>query len=403
MTRNRTTSLVKSSFAKIKKDGDIYRIINKVTGKQFAVDANAIEVINSFNTPKVLEDANFSEGVLNSIRYLVNNGVLVSAGNKIAALNHRQLTAHTLFGVKEYRENQEDKNVVFTGVPFGAGNPVSSETKKFPDFFRLFMEKKLSLTPGRTINPQILNSGIPMDRLNKLIQQGALSDAGNIFVHGFETRKAVYSKITKLFNEIVSKDHIPFTIGGDHSISYPIIKSIAAHHDNFNVLHFDAHTDVYGSSFDEILDLNDLHHHGNFVSKCLELPQLNHYYQFGIRGLSNAYTQTSPANLTSIWSNEVKEINTGIRQIALPENEKYYITFDIDVLDPLIAPGTGTPEPNGLFFDDIIHLFKRLDLANKNIIGIDFVEVNPSRDQNNSTTLIAAQIMLNLLNFINID
>jgi agmatinase len=277
---------------------------------------------------------------------------------------------------------------------------VSRDTYKFPDYLRAFLDRKLKFSRTRKINPKILGCDVSMKKLDALIQNNALSDAGNVYVHGFETRRDIYQKISAIANEILERGHIPFTIGGDHSISYPLIRSVALNHESFNVIHFDAHTDVYSSSFDEILELNGLHHHGNFVSHCVQLPQLKKYYQFGIRGFSNAFTENIPDKVKSYWTQDVKAIIAGEKSIRLPKNEKYYLTFDIDVLDPLIAPGTGTPEPNGLWFDDIINLFKKLNLNNKNIIGIDFVEVNPTRDNNNVTTLIATQIILNLLNCI---
>jgi agmatinase len=400
MTKNRITALQKSSFVKIQKEGKVYRIIHNVSGKQFVVDKKAIDVINLFEKPTTLEECNFDQLVENSIIYLVNNGVLVPTTNKKAALNRRQLVAQKLFGVKEYKPNQKDKNVVFLGVPFGGGNPVSRDTYKFPDYLRAFLDRKLKFSRTRKINPKILGCDVSMKKLDALIQNNALSDAGNVYVHGFETRRDIYQKISAIANEILERGHIPFTIGGDHSISYPLIRSVALNHESFNVIHFDAHTDVYSSSFDEILELNGLHHHGNFVSHCVQLPQLKKYYQFGIRGFSNAFTENIPDKVKSYWTQDVKAIIAGEKSIRLPKNEKYYLTFDIDVLDPLIAPGTGTPEPNGLWFDDIINLFKKLNLNNKNIIGIDFVEVNPTRDNNNVTTLIATQIILNLLNCI---
>lgn len=402
MTKNNITALQKSSFVHIKKEGQGYKIINKITGKQFLVDQNAMEVINQFEQPTTLEQCGFNESIVASIHYLVDLGVLVPSSHKAVALNKRQLVSQKLFGVREYNEKIKENNIVFLGIPFGSGNPVSADSWKFPDYLRMFLEKKINLSGARKINPKILGSGIPMDKLNRLIAQNSMSDAGNVYVHGFETRKAIYEKITYLFDEIVSKGHLPFTLGGDHSITYPILRSVAKTHESFNVLHFDAHTDIYSSSFDEILALNGLHHHGNFVSHCVKLPQLKKYYQFGIRGFSNAYTENIPEKVESYWTHDVKELIRGIQDFRLPEDEKYYITFDIDVLDPLIAPATGTPEPNGLQFEDIINLFQKLDLGNKNIIGVDFVEVNPSRDNNNTTTLLATQLILNLLNFMEV-
>jgi len=87
---------------------------------------------------------------------------------------------------------------------------------------------------------------------------------------------------------------------------------------------------------------------------------------------------------------------------ALPEDQNYYLSFDIDVLDPSIAPGTATPMPNGLTFEEVMRLFERLELQNKRIVGLDFVEVNVERDSYDLTISMAAQLILNMLNFIKI-
>ena len=220
-------------------------------------------------------------------------------------------------------------------------------------------------------------------------------DAGNIYVHHYESRKNIYEKIELISNEFFQNKDIPFFIGGDHSITYPIIKSACKNYQNVNILHFDAHTDTYNSLYNNILDNNQLHHHGNFVNKVLELENVEKYYQFGVRGIINS-TELENKKIIPYWAHTLKE---SIKQIELSEDENYYITFDIDVLDPSFAPGTATPVPMGLSVFDIHNLFDHL-LKNKKIIGIDFVEVNPSKDINSTTLNLAIELIFKLLSFI---
>ena len=147
--------------------------------------------------------------------------------------------------------------------------------------------------------------------------------------------------------------------------------------------------------YNNILDKNQLHHHGNFVNKVLELENVVKYYQFGIRGIINS-TGFENKKIILYWAHTLKE---NINQIELPENEYYYITFDIDVIDPSFAPGTATPVPMGLSVFDIHNLFNHL-LKNKKIIGIDFVEINPSKDINSTTLNLAIELIFKLLSFI---
>lgn len=102
--------------------------------------------------------------------------------------------------------------------------------------------------------------------------------------------------------------------------------------------------------------------------------------------------------IIQFWTDSIRN-NTEL--IDLPKKENYYVTFDIDILDHSFAPGTATPVPNGLSILDIYKLFEQL-LKNKNIIGIDFVEVNPDKDINNITMSLATELIFRMLSYIKI-
>jgi len=404
MYNNQEVTLVRSSFLrKQREDEQKYKLIHLVSGRQFSVDEDTINVLDYFKNPKVIKDGDLSANMKASIEYMVKSGLLIHAEELATETYHRTSKSHALFGFRQYEELDQENQVVFIGVPFGGGNHASSGTGRFPGFLREYLHKhNLRLSANANPDYHFLGNNREIHQLETLVKEEKVRDAGDIFIHHFEPKREVYDKIKHLSGKVIQNNKVPFSIGGDHSISYPIIASIAERYESFNVLHFDAHTDVYDSYYQSILDNNGLHHHGNFVSKCLELDNLKKYYQFGIRGINNAFHRTNSDKLEVYWADYLKSILYTLEEIDLPEDEYYYITFDIDVLDPCVAPGTATPIPNGFSFSEVIQLFRKLKLQNKKIIGIDFVEVNKEKDPLEMTMSLSAQLILNLLNFIKV-
>ncbi len=397
-------TLVKSSFLRTTQaEDESFKIAHIISGRQFVVDQATVEVLDYFKEPQLVKEEELSTDMSKSLKYMIKGGMLVELDKQLQETYHLKLSNNTLYGFKEYNAGVKEQQVVFIGVPFGSGNPSSSYPKYFPEHLRRYISNhNLKLNGKSKPNYQFLGNNGEIHHLENLIKEQKVRDAGDIFIHHYESRKEVYSKIEHLIEQISFNNKIPFSIGGDHSISYPIISALAKNNEKFNVLHFDAHTDIYSSSYEKILDKNGLHHHGNFVSKCLELPQLNKYYQFGIRGINNAFHKDEDPKLEVYWAGQLKSMLKSGAQIELPEDEKYYITFDIDVMDPSVAPGTATPIPGGFFYEEALELFERLGLKNKNIIGIDFVEVNKQHDIQNLTTALATQLILNLLNCVKV-
>lgn len=398
---NETADLVRSSFLKIKKDSDQYKIAHIISGKQFKVDRQTVEVLNFFKTPHKISELDCSTEFKSSIQYLVRGGLLVEAEQKLQETFQLQQSNVPVFGFLPYNPSASGQ-VVFTGVPFGGGNPISSASKRFPAYLRRFAQNlNLEFQPNAKVNYNCFGQSGNLHYLPELIAGSKIRDAGDIFIHHYEPRQQIFRKIKYLVSDIIAKDNIPFIIGGDHSISYPAIHAAAEKYGNLHILHFDAHTDTYGSGYEPILDESGIHHHGNFMSKCLELDEVTGVTQFGIRGINNAFIHEESPKQNIYWAQDLKEsLWQGDLQIDLPADDYYYITFDIDVLDPAVAPGTATPLPNGLTYGEILRLFNTLNLHKKKIVGVDFVEVNPEKDIQEITASVSVQLIFNLLNFI---
>lgn len=383
------------------------KISNIISGKVFEIGSIVVEILEFVRRPKTwLELADrfqLDNAVLEkTIAFLLAKGLILDEEHQEGATITVTPVQNRLFQIGNLYMEKQVPQVSFVGVPFGKGNSQSTGSRNFPYKLREIVQQ-YNLDCTGSINNQyfrFLDQQTDFSNLKYLFEHQLVSDFGNIFINSNEGESFVYDKIFTIADELFTHKVVPFFIGGDHSISYPLIKAALNNYNDLHVIHFDAHTDTYRSSYDSIIHQNKVHHHGNFVTKCLEDPRFNHIYQFGIRGIANLGQKAQPQQ-NIFWYSETKRTLSEGRTFDLPENVPYYVTFDIDVLDPGIAPGTATPVPGGFNFEDIKILFGNV-LKNKKIVGIDFVEANPDYDRTDLTTQTAIQVILYLLNLIKV-
>ena len=171
-------------------------------------------------------------------------------------------------------------------------------------------------------------------------------------------------------------------LGGDHSISFPVVETLARRHGHFDILHFDAHPDLY----DE-LDGNRRSHASPFA-RIMEGGHAQRLVQIGIRTL-NRHCREQAAR----FGVEIIEARHFSNQWRPQFTRPLYVSIDIDALDPAFAPGVSHPEPGGLSVRQIVNIL--LDLKSP-IIGGDVVELNPARDSNDLTAVVAAKLVKEL-------
>jgi agmatinase len=192
-----------------------------------------------------------------------------------------------------------------------------------------------------------------------------------------------YWDIESTIDKILAQDAIPFSLGGDHSITYPILKAVAKLYPKLSILHFDAHGDLY----DE-LDGNR-HSHACPFARIMENNLAQSLTQVGIRTMTQHQKEQADKFKVSViqmkdWKPEMQFKIEG----------PVYLSFDIDVLDPAFAPGVSHHEPGGFSTREVITMLQKLNL---NIIGCDVVEYNPDRDINGVTAMVAAKVVKELL------
>lgn len=274
--------------------------------------------------------------------------------------------------VPEFASSQAD--VVVTGVPFDMATSGRAGARSGPQGVRM---ASINLTWECERWPW----NFPLDEKLNVV------DSGNVaFKHG-EPQTLVDSLEARI-TKIVSAHKVPLTIGGDHFITLPILRSIAKQHGPVALIHFDAHTDTYsgGSQYD----------HGTFLHHAVKegLVDTDHSLQIGIR--TNYTRENYPFEvLDAAWVGDHSPYDVLERIKQRVGNKKVYVTFDIDCLDPAYAPGTGTPVAAGLTTDMALKVVR--GLQGLDVIGMDVVEVSPAYDHAEITSLAAATIALDFL------
>ena len=189
---------------------------------------------------------------------------------------------------------------------------------------------------------------------------------------------------------------LPVVIGGDHSVNIPCINAFEGQGD-IHILQIDAH-----------LDFVDVRHgvrngHGNPMRRAAEKPYVTGLTQVGIRNVSSTtqegYEAAREMGSDILSVRQMRKLGAEATAKRIPSGARVYITLDIDAFCPSIAPGTGTPSHGGFLYYEVLELLQHVAQSHE-IVGIDLVEVAPDYDHSDSTSILAAQVLLNLLGFV---
>jgi guanidinobutyrase len=275
----------------------------------------------------------------------------------------------------------EGLDVAFLGVPMDIGTSWRSGTRFGPKQIR---------AESAMIRPYNIQTGAaPFDSLN-------CADIGDLAINTFNLQ-ASFGIIEQGIDTVLNAGAIPMTMGGDHSITLPILRAIAKKHGPVALVHVDAHADVNEHMFGE------RETHGTVFRRAYEEGLLipHKVWQVGLRGTGyTARDFDEPRewgfNLVTapeIWHQSLSGLGAQINETL--EGHKTYVTYDIDSLDPAFAPGTGTPEIGGLTTPQAMELIRAL--KGIDIVGCDLVEVSPPYDTSGNTALVAANLLYELL------
>ena len=220
-------------------------------------------------------------------------------------------------------------------------------------------------------------------------------DIGDADIVHTDTMKS-HANIEEGVRKILRAGALPVVIGGDHSVNIPCINA------------FDGEGDIHILQIDAHLDFVDERHgvrfgHGNPMRRAAEKPYVTGLTQVGIRNVSSTakegYDAARAMGSDILSVRQARKIGPEGVIARIPEGARVYVTIDIDGFCPSIAPGTGTPSHGGFLYYDVLEMMQALARRHE-VVGIDLVEVAPDYDTTGSTSILAAQVLLNTLGFI---
>lgn len=215
---------------------------------------------------------------------------------------------------------------------------------------------------------------------------------------GTRAGKSMLDFLQRAISKEIENEKFVVTLGGEHTISTAPILAHAARHPKMSVLHFDAHSDLRNEYS------GTPYSHACFMHRVADAGfPMERVVQVGIRAQEKAELEYSKdRGVQTFYATRIRKGEFGQnwqRSVvkALPTNE-IYVTFDVDYFDPSIMPSTGTPEPDGFFWNETMEIFRELNRAGKKIIGFDVVELAPDAHSRHATYL-AAKLVYRMLNF----
>ena len=290
------------------------------------------------------------------------------------------------FGKYPYIEdwNKIEADIAVLGAPFDAGSQFRSGARMGPRGIRE-ASTLFSFGHGGAYDHEDDITYLPANT-TRIVDIG---DADIIHTDTIQSHANIEFGVKK----ILEAKAIPVVLGGDHSVNIPCINAFR-NEDPIHIIQIDAHLDF----------VNERHGvrfgHGNPMYRASEKEYVSGMTQIGIRNVSSTAREgyiDAKERGSKIFS--VRQFRKmGISQIlnTIPKNIRYYLTIDIDAFDPSIASGTGTPSHGGFYYYEILELIDGLTKQG-NIVGLDLVEVAPDYDITNSTSTLAAQLLMNIM------
>lgn len=278
-------------------------------------------------------------------------------------------------------------DVAFIGMPFDQGTFGRPGARFGPDAIR---DAPRAYAYSDPYGQQKEAEGFfDIDAGGDLLRGVTMADCGNVTTVPSDVLNN-FDKLTRSVEKVVSRGAFPVVVGGDHAITYPAVRGLSKFAP-LNIVHFDAHLD-YSHDYQGVL-----HTHGSPIRRCRELPFVNHITSVGIRSARRRpYEATQRDGSLIITTSQFRKLGPSGVVDLIPVGENLYVTFDIDVMDPSQAPGTGTPEIGGLFYQEARECLTAL-IARNNLIGFDLVEVAPPYDSSELTAQLGAALIIDVL------
>ena len=280
------------------------------------------------------------------------------------------------------QDSAEGLDVAIVGVPLDIGTSNRNGTRYGP---RQIRSESVLVRPYG-----MATRAAPFDSFQ-------VADTGDVALNPYSLEKCI-GIIEAHYDALLQHDVTPVSLGGDHTIALPILRALARKHGPLGLVHVDAHADVNDEMFGERIT------HGTIFRRAIEegVVDPNRMVQIGLRATGYAAEDFDWARDQGVLVVEAEEcwyqsLNPLMEQVRarLGGEQPAYLSFDIDGLDPSVAPGTGTPEPGGLTGAQGLEIIR--GCRGLNLVGCDLVEVSPPYDSMGNTALLAANLVFEML------
>lgn len=211
-------------------------------------------------------------------------------------------------------------------------------------------------------------------------------DYGDLELPFGDTRRAL-DQIRELAATVLRDDKIPVMLGGEHLVSLGVFEAVHAKYPDVCIIHFDAHCDLREDYLGCRLS------HASVIRRCYDIIGDDRIYQFGIRSGDREEFEFSRQGHTFMNKYNLNGLDEIIEKL---QDKKVYFTVDLDVLDPSVFAGTGTPEAGGITFTELMNAIVKI-CSGLNIAGCDLVELCPGLDQSGVSTAVACKLLRELL------
>jgi len=279
---------------------------------------------------------------------------------------HKGLNVHTFISCEATYEESE---IVLFSVPFDGTTSFRPGTR----------------FAGQAIRPDSYGLETYSPYLEKDLEDAAIYDGGDLDMPFGNPQKAL-DIVAQFSKDVLADDKKFLMIGGEHLLSLPTIQAAYAKYPNLHIIHLDAHTDLRDEYLGEKLS------HATVLRRCHDILGDGRIFQFGIRSgtkqefdWAKQHTYLEPFALTTL-----------AEKVAALRDVPVYITIDLDVLDPGTFPGTGTPEPGGVTYRELLAATQQFQQLN-HIVSADVVEFSPPYDTTGASTAIACKTVREML------
>ncbi|MBN2504402.1 MAG: agmatinase [Bacilli bacterium] len=217
---------------------------------------------------------------------------------------------------------------------------------------------------------------------NKSLKDVPTIDIGDLDLPIGDVERALET-VYETTKQILDDGKLPMMVGGEHLVTYPVIRAMVEKYPDLNIIHLDAHTDLREEFFGRKLS------HATVIRRCHDLLGDGRIHQFGIRSGDREEFEWAKNGHTHLRKYDLIGLSETIKSI---DDKPVYITIDLDVLDPAVFPGTGTPEPGGITYKELLGSFDEFEKI-PNLVGADIVELAPMLDASGASTAVAAKTL----------